>query len=62
VRTFLNVADPDALEDMPAADDDDVPDVLFTSLVGSKGFGRARVHRRYEQQTLPAEPRCGHGR
>jgi ATP-dependent DNA helicase UvrD/PcrA len=45
VRSFLNVADPDALEDIPdvANADEDAPDVLFTSLVGSKGLSAEHV-------------------
>jgi superfamily I DNA/RNA helicase len=43
VRTHLNVADPDALEDMPVAAAEDTPDVLFTSLVGSKGLSAEHV-------------------
>lgn len=42
VRRFLNVADADALEDPPNADDD-APDILFTSLVGSKGLSAEHV-------------------
>ncbi len=45
MRTFLNVADPDALEDMRDASDagKGAPDVLFTSLVGSKGLSAEHV-------------------
>jgi superfamily I DNA/RNA helicase len=44
VRMFLNVADPDALEDMPVTNGDgDTPDILFTSLVGSKGLSAEHV-------------------
>lgn len=44
LRAFLNVEDPDSLEDMaPSVDAENVPDVLFTSLVGSKGLSAEHV-------------------
>jgi superfamily I DNA/RNA helicase len=44
VRAFLNVADPDALEDMPSpAADEEEADILFTSLVSSKGLSAEHV-------------------
>jgi superfamily I DNA/RNA helicase len=43
VRAFLKVDDPDALDDAPADDDEEQPDILFTSLVGSKGLSAEHV-------------------
>lgn len=44
VRAFLKVDDPDALEDMPpAAAGEEEPDILFTSLVSSKGLSAEHV-------------------
>ena len=43
VRAFLNVNDPDALNDVLESADETAPDVLFTSLVGSKGLSAEHV-------------------
>jgi superfamily I DNA/RNA helicase len=43
VRAFLNVDDPDALEEAPVAEGEETPDILFTSLVGSKGLSAEHV-------------------